>query len=176
MAAPAPLFEYKHLDLTPIADRAEIATKNPHRDLFALIDHIIHLNSPPTRCIGQLTVKPDDFWTKGHIPGKPIMPGVLLVEAGAQVASYLYYSKTDTDNFAGFTRIQDCAFRGMVTPGQTLTILVQEVKYSPRRFISDLQGIVEDQIVFGARISGMAFPNLGPIERKPLQLPRTQPQ
>ena len=166
--AAEPLYDLASLDLRPIADRAAIARLNPHRGTIALIDEILYLNEDTTRCVGRLAVRADAFWAPGHIPGRPIMPGVLQVEAGAQVASYLYYSKANTDNFAGFTRIQDCSFRSMVEPGVDLVLLIQEVKFSPRRFVTDMQGVVNGEIVFDARISGMAFPRLGPVTRVPL--------
>ncbi|MEM1165594.1 MAG: hypothetical protein AAGI30_04815 [Planctomycetota bacterium] len=169
--AAEPLFSLDGLDLSPIADRVGIAERNPHRGLIALIDEILYLDDSLRRCVGRLRVRDDAFWASGHVPTRPIMPGVLQIEAGAQVASYLYYYKASTEQFAGFTRIQDCAFRGMVEPGCDLYILVQEIKFSARRFVSDIQGLVNGQVMFDARITGMTFPHLGAVPRIPIEQP-----
>ncbi|MEM9083732.1 MAG: 3-hydroxyacyl-ACP dehydratase FabZ family protein [Planctomycetota bacterium] len=162
------LFDLKSLDLGLVADRAGIAEMNAHRGSFALIDEIVHLNDEMTRCVARMAVRKDAFWAPCHIPGRPIMPGVLLVEAGAQAASYMYYRKSQKKWFAGFTRIQEATFRGMVEPDCTLYLLVDEQKYNPKRFVTKLQGQVDGEIVFDAQITGMAFPHLGDVERKPL--------
>jgi 3-hydroxyacyl-[acyl-carrier-protein] dehydratase len=80
-----------------------------------------------------------------------------MVESGAQLASIMYYARVKTDKFAGFTRIEDTAFRGMVVPGDTLYLVTREVKFSMRRFVADVQGIVDDKIVFESRVTGMLF-------------------
>ena len=146
--------------------RAEIERYNPHRGAMALLDAIVWHDAELTRAVAIKQVRDDEFWVSGHIPGRPLMPGVLMVEAGAQLASFLYYKRSGLDTFAGFTRIEDTAFRGQVFPGDTLYILCREVRYSPKRFITDIQGVVADQIMFEGRITGMSFPNLGRITRQ----------
>ena len=96
-------------------------------------------------------------WVPGHFPGRPILPGVMMIEAGAQLASFLFHCRRNDDCIAGFTRIENAVFRGQVVPGQDLVVLAREVKYQPRRFISDIQGIVADRLVFEARITGMVI-------------------
>ena len=93
----------------------------------------------------------------GHFPGRPILPGVLMVEAGAQLASFLFHGRRNDDSIAGFTRIENAVFRGQVTPGHDLILLAREVKYQPKRFISDIQGVVDDRLVFESRITGMVL-------------------
>ena len=65
------------------------------------------------------------------------------------------------DWFAGFTHIDRTRFSGKVVPGDDLLILCQAVKFHERRFITDIQGIVNGEIVFDGNITGMAFPKMG---------------
>ena len=79
-----------------------------------------------------------------------------MVEAGAQMACYLYNIRRPEPKVIAFLRIEDCAFRSMVTPGDDLHILANEIKIGRRRFISDVQGVVgKDRIAFDARVTGM---------------------
>ncbi|MBL0926382.1 MAG: hypothetical protein IBJ11_01860 [Phycisphaerales bacterium] len=153
--------------------RGDIASYNPHRGALALLDAVVWHDETLDHGVAFLAVRPDAFWTSGHIPGHPIMPGVLLVEAGAQLASYMYYKRSKQTWFAGFTRIESAAFRGLVTPGNDLYILCRCIKYSLKHFVSDVQGILlgpdgAPQVVFDANITGMAFPKVGAVERTPL--------
>ena len=96
------------------------------------------------------------------------MPGVLLVEAGAQLAAWLYYQVTPRRWFAGFTRIEDTSFHIQVVPGDTLILLCECRKRSEKRFICDIQGLVDGQVAFKSLITGMAFPKVGEVPRVPL--------
>ena len=73
----------------PIAaplSRAEIEEILPHRDPFLLIDEVIELE-PGHRVVARKRVRPDEWYLAGHFPGRPIMPGVLIVEAMAQTGA-----------------------------------------------------------------------------------------
>ena len=159
-----PIFDISSIDLSArLLSRAEIARYNPHRGIMALLDGIIWHDPGATRGVAIKEVGADEFWCAGHIPGQPIMPGVLIIEAAAQLSSFLYYKRSGKTWFAGFTRIENVAFRGQVLPGDELILLSSEVKYSPKRFITQVQGLVRNQIVFEGLITGMAFPNMGEV-------------
>jgi 3-hydroxyacyl-[acyl-carrier-protein] dehydratase len=130
---------------------------------MALLDAVVWLNPDLSQGIAVHHVRHDEFWVAGHIPGRPLMPGVLMIEAGAQLASLMFFKRTSIEAFAGFTRIEETVFRGQVVPGDDLFILCREVKFSPKRFITDIQGVVAGQVVFDSRITGLMFPNLGRI-------------
>ncbi|HVZ95009.1 MAG TPA: hypothetical protein VG797_10920 [Phycisphaerales bacterium] len=154
------LFDISAIDLNArVADREAIARTNPHRGLMALLDGIIWHDAPLDQGVAISHARPDAFWAPGHIPGRPIMPGVLMIEAGAQLASWMYYQRSGEKSFAGFTHIDEVAFRGMVVPGDDLVLLVKCIRYNPKRFTSGIQGLVNGQIVFSGRISGMVFPS-----------------
>jgi 3-hydroxyacyl-[acyl-carrier-protein] dehydratase len=138
-------------------DQAAMQKLLPHRDVMFMLDSVVWHADDFTLAVAAKKIRDDEFWCKGHIPGRPILPGVLMVESGAQLASIMYYARVKTDKFAGFTRIEDTAFRGMVVPGDTLYLVTREVKFSMRRFVADVQGIVDDKIVFESRVTGMLF-------------------
>lgn len=146
------------LDLSQkMLSRNDIEGFIPHRDIMLLLDGVVWHRPDYTLAVAVKHIRDDEFWTKGHIPGRPILPGVLMVEAGAQLASILFHARVKTDKFAGFTRIENTAFRGMVVPGDTIYFISREVKFSQRRFVADIQGVVDNKLVFESRVTGMLF-------------------
>ena len=152
------LFDLSGIDLAAEAvSKKMLESVNPHRGAMALLDRVVWQTPDFCRGIGVDRARPDEFWCEGHFPNNPIMPGVLMVEVGAQLACYLYNVRMKNTNIAVFLRIEDCSFRAMVKPGQDLFVLCQEVKASRRRFISDIQGMVEGKVAFQAQITGMSM-------------------
>ncbi len=152
------LFDISNIDLKQIAvSTDEVGRLNPQAGDMRHLDHMIWMNADRTEALGVKMVKPDEFWVAGHIPGRPLLPGVLMIEASAQLCSILYKKKTDNLVFLGFTRCEEFVFRGQVVPGDTLYLLCKEVKFGERRFISDVQGIVNAKLVFEGRITGMVL-------------------
>jgi 3-hydroxyacyl-[acyl-carrier-protein] dehydratase len=152
------LFSLDGVDLkATAADKDAIAKTNPHRDEMALLDRLIWRSDGFERGVGVKIAREDEFWVAGHFPGRPMFPGVLMIESAAQLACYLYNARQAKPQLAAFTRLDDAVFRHSVQPGQELLILCDEVKYSPRRFVSAVQGIVDGQIAFEAKITGMSL-------------------
>lgn len=164
------LLDLNQIDLTQrLMDRSAIARYLPHRGPIAMIDALIWRDGVPNAAVAVAHIPKDVWWRDGHIPGTPLMPGVLMIEAAAQVASLIYYMRSQKNWFAGFTRINDVTFRGQVRPGDDLYLVCVGQKYNPKRFVTSVQGVVDGQVVFDGEISGMAFPHLGEtIERRPL--------
>jgi 3-hydroxyacyl-[acyl-carrier-protein] dehydratase len=92
-----------------------------------------------------------------HIPGRPLMPGVLMIEAAAQLCSIFFRMRYDVRRFLGFTRCDQTTFRGQVLPGDTLYLLSKEMSRNPRRFVSRTQGVVDGRLVFESKITGMVL-------------------
>lgn len=157
------LIDIEPIDLTAtIADREKMFELIPHRHEMALLDRIVWVSDNALTGVGAMKINGDEFWVQGHFPGKPMLPGVLMVEAGAQLSCYLYNCQQKNPQLAAFLRIENAAFRRSVTTGEELFILCDVVKSSARRFISDIQGVVAGQVCFEARITGMS---IGEFER-----------
>lgn len=108
--------------MTAPLDRDGIRAIIPHRDPFLLLDQVTALE-PGVRASGRYLVKPDDWYLAGHFPGNPIMPGVLQVEALAQLGAVCGLAHPD---FAGklalFAGIDDVRFKRIVRPGDVLDL------------------------------------------------------
>ena len=100
-------------------------------------------------------VRPDEFWVRGHIPGRPLMPGVLMIEAAAQMSSFYYKYVQKDPRFLGFGGVDGVKFRGQVVPGDRLLLVGKVVEIRNRRAVFDTQGVVGDRLAFEARITGM---------------------
>lgn len=152
----APLFDLGGIDLSARrADRKQIERWVPHRGQMALLDYIVWHSDDFRRGVALKHVRDDEFWVPGHFPAKAMLPGVLMIESGAQLATFLYNARFPEPRIAAFVRLEEATFRIPVVPGDDLYLLCQEVKFTPRRFSSDIQGMVDGKVVFDARITGM---------------------
>lgn len=108
----------------------EILGVLPHRYPFLLVDRILEIDGSSIRAIKNVTY--NEHFFQGHFPGQPVMPGVLVVEAMAQVGGYLLLSEVEerTGKLVYFTGIDSCRFRRPVVPGDQI---VFEVKIVARR-------------------------------------------
>ena len=156
--APTLLFDLSTLDLNAcVHDVAAIEKINPHRGHMRLVDGVIWENLDNQQMLAFKDVKPDEFWVAGHFPDRPLFPGVLMVEAGAQVASLVFLQCMEDIHFMGFAGVEEVKFRGQVKPGDRLYILCQQIEMRRRRSISQVQGVVDGQLVFEAKVIGMPF-------------------
>ncbi len=150
------LFDLSGIDLTGrSADRAHIERWNPHRGRMSFLDAIVWEHPTLHRGVAVRRVREDEFWVEGHFPGKPMLPGVLMIETGAQLACYLYISRKNEHSLVAFLRIESAAFRSSVKPGDDFFVLCDAIKVGRRSFLCDIQGMVEGRVSFDARISGM---------------------
>jgi 3-hydroxyacyl-[acyl-carrier-protein] dehydratase len=94
----------------------------PHREPFLLIDEVTELE-PGRRVVARREVRSDDWWFPGHFPDRPVMPGVLIVEAMAQAGAVaVLVQEENRGKIAFFAGIDDCRFKRIVSPGDTLTL------------------------------------------------------
>ena len=111
-------------------------------------------------CVGFKEITADEFWVRGHMPGMPLMPGVIMCEAAAQLASY-YTQKYDLlgSEMVGFGGLEDVRFRDPVVPGDRLFIVTQLAKVRRGRMIvCHFQGIVGANLVVEGVIKGIPLP------------------
>ncbi len=153
--APPLLFDISDIDTSKLVYSVEDIEKiNPHRGVMRLIDGIVYATDDLKYTLAYRDVKDDEFWVPGHIPGRPLFPGVLMVEAGAQLASFVCLSQLKTA-FMGFAGLEGVKFRGQVKPGDRLYILCEQTELRKRRSTSVVQGVVDGSLVFEAKIIGM---------------------
>jgi 3-hydroxyacyl-[acyl-carrier-protein] dehydratase len=100
-------------------DRAGIEALIPHREPFLLIDRVTDLK-PGVRAVAEHTFSGNEWYQPGHFPGNPIVPGVILVESMAQVATVAAMAHPDyRDGLGLFAGIENMRFKRMVKPGDT---------------------------------------------------------
>jgi 3-hydroxyacyl-[acyl-carrier-protein] dehydratase len=94
----------------------------PHRAPFLLLDEVTELE-PGKRVVARRRVNEDDWWFAGHFPDRPVMPGVLIVEAMAQAGAVaVLIEEANRGKIAFFAGIDDCRFKRIVEPGDVLTL------------------------------------------------------
>ena len=107
--------------MTPRApmDKAAIEALIPHRDPFLLIDRVTELD-PGVRAVAEHDFTGDEWYLKGHFPGNPIVPGVILTESCAQTATVMAMALPDyRDGLGLFAGIDEMRFKRIVRPGET---------------------------------------------------------
>ena len=103
-------------------DRAAIETILPHREPFLMIDEVLELE-PGERVVARKLVREDEWYLRGHFPGRPVMPGVLIVEAMAQTGAVAVLSEEENrGRIALFAGIDDTRFKRIVEPGDELEL------------------------------------------------------
>jgi 3-hydroxyacyl-[acyl-carrier-protein] dehydratase len=103
-------------------DRAGIEEILPHREPFLLIDEVVELE-PGERVVARKRVREDEWYLRGHFPGRPVMPGVLIVEAMAQTGAVAVLAEEENrGRIALFAGIDDTRFKRIVEPGDELEL------------------------------------------------------
>lgn len=109
---------------------------------------------------GYKDLAEDEFWVRGHMPGMPLMPGVILCEAAAQVCSYHVIANglMETE-MLGFGGLDDVRFRGAVVPGNRLLVVAQRLKLRPRTMVvCRFQCFVKNELVCDGQMRGIPIP------------------
>lgn len=137
----------------PILDSVAIAKILPHRYPFLLVDKIVELE-PRVRILGVKQVTVNEQFFAGHFPGAPVMPGVLQIEALAQVGAILALREFEDrdEKIPFFSGIESAKFRRPVVPGDTLMLEVTALRIGSK--VQKMRGVatVEGQITCEAEI------------------------
>ncbi|MHC4171293.1 MAG: 3-hydroxyacyl-ACP dehydratase FabZ family protein [Planctomycetota bacterium] len=158
---PPLLFDLSKIDLDtePAYDRKAVENANPQRFEMQQLDGILWYDREKSLILGYKDVTDEEFWVRGHIPGRPLMPGVIMIEAAAQLSSFFLKEVFQEPGFIGFAGIESAKFRSVVEPGQRLYLLGQITSYKSRkrttRVTMSVQGVVDDTMVFETKVSGM---------------------
>lgn len=141
-----------------VADREAIRQVNPQRFEMEQLNAVVHLDTEQHLIVGYKDVRDDEFWVRGHMPGYPLMPGVLMCEAAAQLCSY-YCMKLGVlqGDFIGFGGMENVRFRSPVHPGDRLVLIGKGIKFHRRQIVFSVQGFVDGRMVFHGDIIGVAL-------------------
>lgn len=143
-----------------VADLEGIRKYNPQRFEMEQLTAVVHEDFVRNTCVGYKDVTAQEFWVRGHMPGMPLMPGVVMLEGAAQLCSY-FTQKSDLlgSPVVGFGGLEDVRFRDPVVPGNRLIFLCELVKVRRHRMIvSRFQGVVGEAVVVEGIIKGIPIP------------------
>jgi 3-hydroxyacyl-[acyl-carrier-protein] dehydratase len=155
---PSPLLDVAALDCSRVLySREHIYSVLPQQHEFAQLDAVIYLDKQDGTGAAYRDVRPDEWWCRGHLPGYPLFPGVLMLESAAQLAAFVRGAVYPEDNgaFMAFGGIDNVKFRGSVVPPARIIFVGRGVEQRSRRFIYDVQSFVDGDIVFEGRITGL---------------------
>jgi 3-hydroxyacyl-[acyl-carrier-protein] dehydratase len=148
-----------------LADKEAIRQVNPQRFEMEHLDGVISYDAANKIFIGYKDVRSDEFWVRGHMPGYPLLPGVIICEAAAQLCSFFVVSQKLMEcAFIGFGGMENVRFRAPVKPGDRLLLVAQLQRVRPRQGVFSVQGFVGKTMVFHGDIIGVAMKKTGPVD------------
>jgi 3-hydroxyacyl-[acyl-carrier-protein] dehydratase len=131
-----PIVDLQSLDLTrDVIPQEELRRCLPHRDFFQLLDGVCHFDRERGIAVGYKQWTADPWWASGHVPGRPLMPGVLMIEGAAQIATFLVKQQSDwaKDKMIGLAGLDDVRVRGQIVPPARVYFVSGNVQISGRR-------------------------------------------
>lgn len=156
----APILDPSEYDLNRvIAGVEEIRRYNRQRFEMEQLTAIVFEDRDRAICVGYKDLGPDEFWVRGHMPGTPIMPGVIMCEAAAQLASYFAqkYRLLDAE-VVGFGGLKDVRFRGVVQPGERFVVVARLLKTRSTMMTCEFQCLVRQNLVCEGVLMGIPLP------------------
>ena len=155
------LVDLDPIDLTsPIADLDEIRKYNPQRFEMEQLTGVLYENMDEGVAVAYKDITDEDFWTRGHMPNMPLMPGVVMLEACAQACSF-FCQKNDMlgADMLGFGGLDEVRFRDPVTPGDRLIIICKLIKARRNRMVvCQFQGVVNGNLAVEGILRGIPIP------------------
>ncbi len=135
----------------------QIYEQLPHRFEFMLLNGVCMLDRDAKGLVAFADICREDWWVRGHVPDRPLLPGVLMLEMAAQTSAVAANMLTVSEGFIGLGMVEECKFRGTVVPPARLYFLCVVEVCRSRRIVSRTQGIVEGRLIFEAKITGFSL-------------------
>ena len=155
---PKQLVDLATLDMNQVEDDIEgIRKYNRQRHEMELLSAVVSFSAEDRFVVAYKDTSEEAFWVRGHIPGRPLMPGVLICECAAQTCSYYYGRSVGKDQFLGFAGMDGIKFRGQIVPGDRLVMIAKVREMKSRISAFDCQGFVNGKMVFEGTIHGVAL-------------------
>ena len=144
----------------PVADIEEIRKINPQRFEMEQLTAVVYINKEDVACVGYKDITDNEFWVRGHMPGMPLMPGVVMCEAAAQMCSFHSQRHNMLGcEMVGFGGMDEVRFRGTVVPGDRLVVAAQRLQLRVGAMIRcRFQCFVREQMVCEGQIRGIPIP------------------
>ncbi len=153
---PQQLINMDNIDLNNVLfNKEDILKHNPQNYEMQQLDGILWYDKEKFLILGYKDITENEFWVRGHIPGRPIMPGVIMIEASAQLSSFFVKEIYELKGFIGFASIEGAKFRSTVEPGSRLYMQCHISKFKRRKYTAVVQGYVDGKMVYDCVISGL---------------------
>jgi 3-hydroxyacyl-[acyl-carrier-protein] dehydratase len=143
-----------------VGDIEEIRRFNPQRFEMEQLTAIVFDDAERGIVVGYKDVSADEFWVRGHMPGMPLMPGVIMCEAAAQLCGY-HVQKHNLmgAEMLGFGGLDEVRFRGTIVPGDRLVIMAEKLQLRKGAMVRcRFQCYVRDTMVCEGQIRGIPIP------------------
>jgi 3-hydroxyacyl-[acyl-carrier-protein] dehydratase len=152
------IIDFSEYDLNKVvADIEEIRRYNPQRFEMEQLTAICHEDEKNNICVGYKDLGLNEFWVRGHMPGMPLMPGVIMCEAAAQLSSYYSHRYNLMTGVIGFGGLEDVRFRGVVRPGDRFVIVCRLLKLRRSIMTCEFQCFVNQGLVCEGVLKGVSL-------------------
>lgn len=159
MAKKPLIIDFSEYDVNQvIADIEAIRSFNPQRYEMEQLTAICFEDQSRGICVGYKDLAQDEFWARGHMPGMPLMPGVIMCECAAQLSSYYARRFKLMDGIVGFGGLEEVRFRGVVRPGDRFVVVCQLLKFRRSILTCKFECFVGQSLVCEGILKGIALP------------------
>jgi len=156
--ASQPLIDLDAFDLSrTVVTKDEVLQTLRQRGRFEMVDGLLHFDPAGDLVVGYKEIRSGDWWCDDHIPGRPLFPGVMMLESAAQICTYdfMHRPEANPEAFVGFGGMNHTRFRGTVVPDCRLVIVGKLERIRSRMFTYSAQGFVEKKMVFETEVLGV---------------------